>query len=672
MSIRISTMEIQGNLTLEENSLPRFRAKKQDRILDGSGLLEKEKEKYGYQTGERVLPYLVQDVYSRERKNERVKTIELENQHLKAVFLPEYGMRLFSLYSKDENRELLFRNSVLQFANLAIRDAWFAGGIEWNIGQIGHTFTTCDHVFAAICKNKDGEEFLRCYEYERCKGIYWQVDFYLEEDEKQLAVYVRFINPKNEAVPFYWWTNIAVPEEKNVRIFSGSQEVIYINPSSNEAVDAIKGMSHGTMPELESLPGKDASYPQNFRFSSEYFFQNEADTEQTWEAAVYNDGKIFFDCSSERLQYRKMFCWGTHLGGQHWKDFLSNKGKGDYVEIQAGLAPTQVHGLDIPAKTSWDFVQVFGSTKMDPELVKGEWNHAKSYVDQQVKKQVDAKKIQRLLEKYRENADCDVREFLHLGSGFGAVEELRKPGAAPAGFYFPGASIGKKEAMWVELLRKHEIEDQDIFDSPLSYMVDTRYETYLKEAAEKGGYTAKNLYGIMCFEDTRFEEGILWFQKSVEAQENPLAYRNLFYAYKDLDADKAIIYLEKALAMFKGNPKREYVEEYTGYLSEKKMYQKLWDYYWNLPEGLQTNERVILNVIPAAVGVKDCGFLEKQFQKEFVHIREGERAFTECYFAYQALKEARETGEEYTEELVQKYVRLNQVPENIDFRQSEI
>ena len=672
MSIRISTMEIEGNLTLEENILPKFRAKQQNRILDGSGLLEKEKEKYGYQTGERVLPYLVQDVYSRERKHERVKTIELENNHLKAIFLPEYGMRLFSLYNKDENRELLFRNSVLRFANLAIRDAWFAGGIEWNVGQLGHTFTTCDHVFATICKNEEEEKFLRCYEYERCKGIYWQIDFYLEENAEQLAVYVRFINPKNKDVPFYWWTNIAVPEEKNVRIFSGNQEVIYINPSSNESADAIKGMSHGRLPELNSLPGKDASYPQNFRFSSEYFFQNEANTEQTWEAAVYNDGNIFFDCSSERLQYRKMFCWGTHLGGQHWKDFLSEKGKGDYVEIQAGLAPTQVHGLDIPANTSWDFVQVFGSTKMNPELVKGDWNQAKNHVDKQVKKQLDAEKIQALLKKYRKNANCEVLEFLHLGSGFGAVEELRNPGSTPTGLRFPEASIGKKEAMWVELLRKHRIDNQDIFDSPFSYMVDTRYETYLKEAAEKGGYTAKNLYGVMCFEDTRFEEGIKWFNKSVEAQENPLAYRNLFYAYKDLDADKAIVYLEKALAMFGENPKREYVEEYASYLSEKKMYQKLWKYYWTLPEILQENERVILNVIPAAVEEKDCAFLEKQFKKDFVHIREGERAFTECYFAYQALNESKETGAEYTEELIQKYVRLNQVPENIDFRQSEI
>lgn len=672
MSIRVSTMKIQGNTLLKENRLPRFRAKQQDKVLDGSGLLEAEKEKYGYQTGDRVLPYLVQDIYSREKKIEVIKTIEFENRHLKAIFLPEYGMRMFSLYSKDEGRELLFRNSALQFANLAIRDAWFAGGIEWNIGQLGHTFTTCDHLYATICKDPSGNEFLRCYEYERCKGVYWQVDFYLEDDAKQIAAYVRFINPKSEDVPFYWWTNIAVPEEKNVRVFSGNKEVIYINPSSNEAAGAIKGMSHGSMPDLGSLPGKDSSYPQNFRFSSEYFFQNEADPEQTWEAAVYDDGTVFFDYASERLQYHKMFCWGVHPGGQHWKDFLSEPGKGDYIELQAGLAPTQVHGLDFPANTTWDFIQVFGGITIDYKLAEGEWNQAQKNVERQVKQQVNAEEIQRLLEKYRKNADCEIEELLHLGSGFGAIEEMRKPGATPKGFKFPFASIGEKETIWVELLQKHSIEDQKLCDFPLSYMVDTRYEQYLKDAAEQGGYTAKNLYGVMCFEDTRYEEGIKWFKKSIEAKENPLAYRNLFYAYKDYDVNQAILYMEKALSMFEEEPAREFVEEYTECLLENKMYDKLWQYYRELPGQLKSNERIILNVIPAAVFVKEYDFLDEQYKKEFLRIREGERVFTECYFAYQALKESRETGVAYTEELIQKYVTRNQIPQNIDFRQSEI
>lgn len=670
MSIRVSSMEILGNTLLKENRLPRFRAKEQDLPLDGEGLLESEREKYGYQTGDRVLPYLVQDVYSRERKMEIIKTIEFENRHLKAVFLPEYGMRMFSLYSKDENRDLVFRNSVFQLANLSIRDAWFSGGIEWNIGQLGHTFTTCDHLYAAICTDKNGNEFLRCYEYERCKGIYWQVDFYLEEDSKEIAAYTRVINPKPESVPFYWWTNIAVPEEKNVRVFSGNSEVIYITQESNESVDAIKKMCHGTMPELGSLPGKDASYPQNFHFSSEYFFQNEGGVEETWEAAVYDDGYMFFDYGSDRLKYHKMFCWGTHTGGQHWKDFLSETGKGDYVELQAGLAPTQVHGMDLPANTTWDFVQVFGGATVDYGPAGGEWSEAKKYVGEQVKVRVSPEKIQQLLERYRENAECDMTEFLHMGSGFGAIEEIRNPGITPKGFYFPASAISKKEIMWVEMLRKHKIEDQEITEFPESYLVDLRYEGYLKEAAEKGGYTAKNLYGVMCYENTRYEEGIEWFKKSIQDRENPLAYRNLFYAYKDKDVEQALWYMEQALLLFYENPEREFVEEYIKYLMEQGMHEKLWEYYKKLPDELKENERIILYSIPTAVFMKDYSFLTEQFGKEFTNIREGERAFTECYFAYQALKESIEKGIPYTEELIEKYKNLNQIPINIDFRQS--
>lgn len=89
-----------------------------------------------------------------------LKTIELENDCLKAVFLAEYGMRLYSLYDKVLGRELLFRNPVFQMANLALRDAWFSGGIEWNFGQMGHAFTTCSPVYAAVCREPSGEEFL--------------------------------------------------------------------------------------------------------------------------------------------------------------------------------------------------------------------------------------------------------------------------------------------------------------------------------------------------------------------------------------------------------------------------------------------------------------------------------------------------------------------------------
>ena len=102
----------------------------------------------GWQTGFRVLPYRMQDGYGRTRQPISLKSIVLENEFLRAVFLPEVGGRLYSLW-KPVERELLHCNPVFQPANLAIRNAWFSGGIEWNIGQFGHTFTTCSPVFAA-------------------------------------------------------------------------------------------------------------------------------------------------------------------------------------------------------------------------------------------------------------------------------------------------------------------------------------------------------------------------------------------------------------------------------------------------------------------------------------------------------------------------------------------
>ena len=80
----------------------------------------------------------------------------LENEYLKATFLPEVGGRLISLFYKPLERELLHRNPVFQPANLAIRNAWFSGGIEWNIGQFGHTFTTCSPLFAGVIRGRAG------------------------------------------------------------------------------------------------------------------------------------------------------------------------------------------------------------------------------------------------------------------------------------------------------------------------------------------------------------------------------------------------------------------------------------------------------------------------------------------------------------------------------------
>ena len=116
--ISVEVKKIMGNAYLGLNRLAKFRSRPHERILDDSFLLEEEKKGYGYETGDRFLPYKWQDLYSRERREIEVSTIVMENEHVRAEFYPRYGMRLASLIQKDGSgassapRSRLFEASV--------------------------------------------------------------------------------------------------------------------------------------------------------------------------------------------------------------------------------------------------------------------------------------------------------------------------------------------------------------------------------------------------------------------------------------------------------------------------------------------------------------------------------------------------------------------------------
>ena len=118
----------------DENPLPIFKTKDQDlKLRLSNNIPEDEKRFKGWQIGYRVLPYNLQDVYSRKLKQKVYDSIVLENDYIKSIFLPQLGGRLMSLLYKPDKKELLDHNIYTQLSNLALRKAWFSGGIEWNL-----------------------------------------------------------------------------------------------------------------------------------------------------------------------------------------------------------------------------------------------------------------------------------------------------------------------------------------------------------------------------------------------------------------------------------------------------------------------------------------------------------------------------------------------------------
>jgi hypothetical protein len=382
------------------------------------------------------LPCLNQDGYDRTLVETPFPALVLENDHLRATILPSLGGRLYSLVHKATGEELLYRNPVFQPANLALRNAWFAGGVEWNVGSTGHWTGTCAPMHAARVEGSDGTPVLRLWELERTRNLVTQLDFWLPEDSEFLYVGVRLQNPSDVEVPAYWWSNIAVPQSPDRRVLVPA--------------DQAWRFGYGSRLDLVDVD-TDLTYPMRHPRAVDYFFEPLAE-EHSWIASVDGAGNGLVQASTERLQGRKLFVWGQGDGGHRWQEWLSPGLKGDgYAEIQAGLARTQMEHLKLPAATSWHWLEAYGRVSMDAGAA-----HAQSW---KTARDAGAAALGSLLDglpgreaEWLSVVDAAPAERLAVGSGWGALELKRTGWNVSVGTPFSDDTMTSRERSWLPLL----------------------------------------------------------------------------------------------------------------------------------------------------------------------------------------------------------------------------
>lgn len=238
------------------------------KVLQNSVLFQlgEEEELYeGYGTRETSYPYVQQDDYTRELHQQEERTAILENDFLRAVFLPDFGGRLWRLEDKTTGRNLLYTNDVIRFSNLAGCNAWFSGGVEWNVGIIGHSPFTNRSLYCATLQAPEGWPVLRMYEYERVRGVEWQMDFWLRPDSRALNCRMRVTNCGAEVIPMYWWSNIAVPEFAGGRIVMPADFAYRytLDEAGRGVVDKVK---------IPCVDGLDITRYGNIEKQVDYFF----------------------------------------------------------------------------------------------------------------------------------------------------------------------------------------------------------------------------------------------------------------------------------------------------------------------------------------------------------------------------------------------------------------
>ncbi len=244
--------------------------------------------------------------------------VYLENEFLKVTVLPDLGGKLYSIFDKITSREVLYRNNVIKYADIGLRGAWTAGGIEWNFPE-GHTFTAVSPVDFVTYQDKDGSAEVTVGDTERVQGLQWMVTIRLRPGVRAVEAEIVLRNP-NEIPGRYWfWANAAIPARDDLRFVYPMRLVV---PHG------------GTARPYPMFQRQDDSSWASMKNSESLFA---LDSFRDFFGAYYEraDNGVVQVSDHRLLPGKKIFSWG--LGAQAERDVASvTDSDGPYAEIQAG------------------------------------------------------------------------------------------------------------------------------------------------------------------------------------------------------------------------------------------------------------------------------------------------------------------------------------------------
>ena len=273
-------------------------------------------------------PYTRQDHLLKRKEIRTYRALILENEYLKITCLPELGGRIHSVWDKTTNEEMFHSPGLIKPALIAMRGAWVAGGIEWNVGPQGHTVTDVSPVDATLVTNPDGSATLVVGNTEKMFRTRWTVRLTLHPGKAYLDESIRMFNPTDGTHTYYFWNNTAFPNLDGTR---------FIFPMS-------LGCDHNGV-EFFSWPvheGRDMTWLKNYPTMSSVFAY---DCDQDFFGAydVDLDRGIVSYADHHLVPGKKAWTWGEDDFGTVSQMALSDGGPIDapYIEVQSGPLLTQ-------------------------------------------------------------------------------------------------------------------------------------------------------------------------------------------------------------------------------------------------------------------------------------------------------------------------------------------
>ena len=654
--ITATTMQIPAARLGPPNPLPKFAWQQPvlgKPIPPHRGLSPEETELSFLHGKDSILPYQVFDDYDRSQTPTILPIVTLDNGHLRVTIAPGFGGRVTSLRDLRLDRELLFANPVFQPGNLGLLNAWWPGGIEWNGVVPGHTPVACTPVFVATLETERGP-VLRIYEFDRVMQAAWQIDLFVPDGDDRLFMHGRIINPDPTDMLGFWWTNTAVAMTPGLRVLSPADYGVEHVLPGNE-------LARLPFPDPERFDG---SYPDNWRNATSVFFRA-PHAPRLWIAALDKGGVGLVQTATERMRGRKFFYFGNAPGGKHWMDFLSQPGKGDYIEIQSGFMPTQNQRFAFPGNSEIHWTECYAALEVDAKQThSAEYQKAVAAAGLVIDQRIPVAELDEIDVFLREVASRPAERRLSAGSPWGGRDERLMARPIAAGLDFSTPEAGR--SAWDDLADDGKFSPAALDRVPSDFAVSARWTTALAKSADAHGETWLHalMLGLAALNEGRHTDAADLSSRSLKMKPTWLGYRQRALVAASPDAAEQ----DYLLAWSMPGAPPDLADEIVDFFRKTGRFQQMSRFLDNLAPAVLGRERVVLARAQVAAQSGQVKELEAFLTTEFATIREGETLLDELWLALHRNTARRALGREPTGAELADQMTQNPIPWHLNFQ----
>lgn len=271
----------------------------------------------------RYYPYYRYDGFTDKPIQKKWKVVELSNDYLQILILPEIGGKVWAAIDKTTGKPFIYFNHVVKFRDVSMRGPWTSGGMEANYGIIGHTPNCFSPVDYLVRHNADGSASCFIGTLDLLTRTTWRLEINLPAGQACFSTRSFWHNASGAEQPYYTWMNVGLKAAGNLQ---------FIHPGTRFI--GHDGSAHDW--PIDPKTGRDLSWYEHNDFGSYKSYHVLGRLAEFFGGYWHDEDFGMAHCADYGDKPgRKVWIWGLSREGMIWENLLTDT-DGQYVEVQSG------------------------------------------------------------------------------------------------------------------------------------------------------------------------------------------------------------------------------------------------------------------------------------------------------------------------------------------------